>query len=111
MSRKAKGRRPYFFENQETDMLVAMLMAVAGELAVTRDRLDTLERLLEEHGTLNREALENYAPDSDVMEQREAWREEYLERILRIIHHELESQKSGESDNGYERVVEELTRN
>ncbi|MDT8320715.1 MAG: hypothetical protein RQ826_09355, partial [Xanthomonadales bacterium] len=103
-------RRPYFFENHEVDMLVSMLMAVAGELAVTRDRLDTLERLIEKHGVLDRDEIESFAPDEDVQAQREVWREEYLERILRIIHHELQSRESGESDEGYERFVEEVTR-
>lgn len=91
-------------------MLLSMLMAVAGELAVTRDRLDTLERLIERHGLFKREEIEAFEPDEEVQARHEAWREEYLERVLRIVHHELESRKSGESDSGYQKVVEELTR-
>lgn len=91
-------------------MLLSMLMAAAGELAVTRDRLDTLERLIEKHGLFRREEVESFVPDSDVEEEREAWRTEYLERVLRIVHHELESRDAGETDEGYERVIEKLTR-
>ena len=47
---KAKGRRPYFFDDPAVDKLLAMTMALAGELAVTRERLDTVERILAEKG-------------------------------------------------------------
>lgn len=110
MSRRAKGRRPYFFDNYEVDMLLSMLMAVAGELAVTRDRLDTMERLIERHGLFDRDEIEAFTPDDQVQARREAWREEYLERVMRIVRHDMESQQADESDKGYESVIEELTR-
>lgn len=109
MSRKAKGKRPHFFDNPESDQLLAIIMAVAGELAVTRDRLDTVERLLEAKGTLARTDIEAYEPDDTVRERRHQRREEYLERVLRIVHHELESEKAGESRQGYEQFITELT--
>jgi hypothetical protein len=45
MSRKAKSKRPIYFNNPECDKLLAIIMALAGELAVTRERLDTLSGL------------------------------------------------------------------
>ena len=45
MSRKAKGKRPVYFNDPECDKLLAIVMAVAGELAAVRERLDTLERI------------------------------------------------------------------
>ncbi|MES1943922.1 hypothetical protein PC39_07404 [Salinisphaera sp. PC39] len=108
MSRKAKGKRPYFFENPESDKLLAIIMAVAGELSVVRDRLDTVERLLEQKGSLTRADIEDYEPDESVREARHAWREVYLERVLRIVHHELESEKAGESREGYEQAIADL---
>lgn len=108
MSRKAKGKRPYFFENPESDKLLAITMALAAELAVTRDRLDTIERLLERDGHINRGDIEAYEPDEAVRERRHQWRETYLERLLRIVHHDLESEKAGESREGYERFIDEL---
>ena len=47
MTRKAKGRRPTYFDDPENDKLLAIVMALAGEVSVLRDRLDTVERLAE----------------------------------------------------------------
>lgn len=41
LQRKAKGKRPYYFANPDVDRLLSMVMALTGELSVTRDRLDT----------------------------------------------------------------------
>ena len=37
----AKGRRPQFLDDPDSDRLLAMIMALTGELAVLRERLDT----------------------------------------------------------------------
>ena len=44
---KPKGKRPYFFDDPAVERVLAITMAVVQELAVTRERLDTIERLLE----------------------------------------------------------------
>ena len=41
-----------------------MVMGLAGEVAVMRDRLDTLERLLERTGALQRAEIEQFRPDA-----------------------------------------------
>ncbi|HYW03653.1 MAG TPA: hypothetical protein VFA86_06885 [Gammaproteobacteria bacterium] len=110
MSRKAKGKRPIYFENPESDRLLAITMAVAGELAVLRERLDTVERLAEDRGLLLRSEIESYRADEAVEDEREAWRAEYLERVLRIVHHELESEQQGETRRKYEREVRDHLR-
>ena len=47
LKRKAKGERPYFFDDPNVDKLVSMIMGLAGETSVLMDRVDTIERLLE----------------------------------------------------------------
>ena len=109
MSRKAKGRRPVYFENPECDKLLAIAMALAGELAVVRERLDTVERLLAERGAVTAAQIEGYRPDERAADERERWREEYLERILRIVHHELESIEQCEAPDSYQQVIEKVS--
>jgi len=46
MAKKAKGKRPFYFDNPESDKLLAIVMALAGEVSVLRECLDTLERLV-----------------------------------------------------------------
>lgn len=81
----AKGTRPQFFPDAASDKLLAMVMALAGEVSVLRDRNDTLERLIEEKGVLKRAEIEDYKPTKAVYAERDAWREEYLGHILRIM--------------------------
>jgi hypothetical protein len=109
MSRKAKGRRPVYFENPECDKLLAIAMALAGELAVVRERLDTVERLLAERGVVTAAQIEGYRPDERATDERERWREEYLERVLRIVHHELESIERGEAPDSYQQAIEKVS--
>ena len=40
---KAKGKRPSYFEDPATDRILSMLMALVGEVAVLRERLDALD--------------------------------------------------------------------
>lgn len=109
MSRKAKGKRPIYFENPECDKLLAITMALAGEVAVVRERLDTIERILEAKGMLTTAEIEQYRPDEKIAAERERWRAEYLERLLRIVHHELESVEQGEATGSYERAIEKVS--
>lgn len=105
MSRKAKGKRPVYFEDPETDKLLAMLMAVVAELAVVRDRLDTVERLAEARGVFTRAQIEQYRPNVQAEIDRERWRREYLERVLRVVHHELEAVERGETAEAYQKAI------
>ena len=47
MAKKAKGKKPTFFADPQVDKLMAIVMALAGEVSVLRERLDTVERLAE----------------------------------------------------------------
>lgn len=88
---KPKGKRPYFFESREAERVMAITMAVAQELAVMRERLDTVERLLEAKGVVSKADIENYAPTKTEADERGAWTQEYLARILRIVQQEIEA--------------------
>lgn len=96
LKRKARGERPYFFDDPSVDKVVAMVMGLAGETAVMRDRLDTIERLLERKGLMRRNEIDAYQPSAGVAAERAEWRENYLSEILRIIEIELEAAATGD---------------
>ncbi|MEL6484170.1 MAG: hypothetical protein AAGL34_09435 [Bacteroidota bacterium] len=90
-SNKPKGKRPYFHDDPAVERVLNITMAVAGELAVMRERMDSIERLLETRGVLTREEIENFVPqDKTQEEQRQLWHAEYIGRILRIVQQEME---------------------
>lgn len=84
---KPAGKRPYFL-NPESERILAIVMAVAQELAVARARIDTLERLLEAKGVVVREEIETFAPSAEQHAERAGWSQEYINRILRIVQQE-----------------------
>lgn len=88
---KPKGKRPYFFDDPATERVMAMLMAVTQELAVTRERLDTVERLLEQSGHLNRAQIEAYAPEPEPATERALATRAYIARVMRIVQQEMEA--------------------
>lgn len=106
---KAKGKRPYFLEDKQTEQVMSIAMSLAMELSVTRERLATVECLLEEKGLLSRADIEHYQPDAKEVARRSAETQEYLARVLRIMQQDREEMEK--NDPTMEQVQEELTQN
>lgn len=87
---KPAGKRPYFLD-QQVERVLAITMAVAQELAVSRQRADTLERLLRAKGVLADGEIDGFAPDPQAAAERAMWSQEYIARILRIVQQENEA--------------------
>ena len=81
---KAAGKRPYFLDD-EVETVLAITMAAVQELAVARQRIDTLERLLEGKGVLTKAEIEGFAPDPAAAVERALSNQEYIARVLRIV--------------------------
>jgi hypothetical protein len=86
-SDKPAGKRPYFLE-PESERVLAIAMAIAQELAVARQRIDTLERILEAKGVVPRAEIDAFTPSDDQYAERALWSQEYIARILRIVQQE-----------------------
>ncbi|MEQ8248840.1 MAG: hypothetical protein RID42_14280 [Alphaproteobacteria bacterium] len=108
--RTAKGRRPYFFDDPNIDKLLAMIMALTGEVSVIRERLDTHERLAQSKKWASHQAIEDYKPDDVTEAFRAQWRADYIARILRIVQVELDQITRGETEKDYDKIVEEVSK-
>lgn len=106
--KKARGRRPQFFELEESERLMGILMVVVEELAVTRERLDTVERLLEARGGLDRSAIEAFCPDAKQARERALGHREYIARVLRIVQQEREALEDAKA-RGPEETLEQVS--
>jgi hypothetical protein len=84
LPRVTKGKRPYFFEDRSIDQVMTFILELMAEVMVLRDRQDTLERALDEKGTISREDLRRYIPDADIEAERNAERSALINRVLRI---------------------------
>jgi len=105
MAKKAKGKKPTFFADPQVDKVLSITMALASEVSVLRERLDTVERLLDAKGYVSRQDIETYHPPGQAAEEREQWRVEYLDRILRVVREEQEAIAHGEAPDSYEQTV------
>lgn len=107
---KAKGKRPYFFRDPDVERVLSIAMAIAMEHAVTRQRLDALERLVEAKGLLTRAEIEAFTPSPEAEAERTRWMKEYIARVLRIVQQENEAVERAASgaDQPMEQVMDEL---
>ena len=84
LPRVTKGKRPVFFDDPAIDQMMTFMLEVITELAVVRDRVDTIERLLDKKGSISRDDIEAYQAEGDVAAERAAWREAYVKKVLRM---------------------------
>lgn len=104
---KAKGARPYFMDPQ-TERVMAVAMAITMEHAVTRERLDTIERLLEAGHPVTRAAIDAYRPDAAAMVERQSWQADYIARVLRIVQQQIEAVEEEGRDSHPETLAAEF---
>ncbi len=74
-----------FFEDPALDRAVAMIMTLAAELAVTKDRLRAMEVLLERAGALPAGALDAYRPDAEEAKNLAAERDAFARQIVEAV--------------------------
>jgi hypothetical protein len=106
--RRAKGKRPQFFDEPALDRLYSTVFALAAEVSALRERNDTLERLLETQGVLKRDDIECYVPDGVAGDERGLATRAYIARIMRGFQQEVEALQA--SDPPIESIVDKLSR-
>ena len=83
--RPAKGKRPQYFDDPNMDQIHAIIIALATEVSVLTDRFDTLERVLEEKGSVTRSDIESWEPDETAWAERREKREQLIRRLFRTV--------------------------
>lgn len=80
-----KGRKsiPNFTDSE--DQVLAMILALTSELAVTRERLDTLERILGEQNLLDSSAIDSFVPDQTAVAQRDGLRRRIISKVMQPV--------------------------
>jgi hypothetical protein len=88
---KAKGKRPAYLEDTSQDRMLSILMALVGEVSVVRERLDTIERLLNSKDVISRADIEAFVPDRGAQYERGLMAREFIARVLRSVQQEREA--------------------
>jgi hypothetical protein len=92
--KRAKGRRPDYFDDPAVDRLYSLALALTAEVSALRERLDTVERLLESGGSLRRENIETYAPDRTAGEERGVATKAFVARVMRGFQQDVEAMQN-----------------
>lgn len=108
-NRRANGKRPQFLQDPAVERVLSITMAVAAELSVARERIDTLERLLAARGILAATDIERYVPTAQAQAERDAWGREYINRVLRIVDQDVQA-LANTADPSLEQLMDELGR-
>jgi hypothetical protein len=93
---KSKGARPWFLKDGDVERVLNITMALAQEVSVLRERLDTVERLLERGDTVSKAAIDGFEPTREEAAERALTTQEFIARILRVIQQDREAIEAGE---------------
>jgi hypothetical protein len=74
-----------FFQSEETDRMAQMLMVMASELHVLRDRVRCLEFILTQQGTLAPQQLDQFAPDAGQAQVLQQDREAFVAHLFEVL--------------------------
>ncbi len=106
---KAKGKRPWFLQDADVERVMNITLVLMQEVSVLRERLDTVERLLERDGKLSKAAIEAFEPTKEQAAERGAWTQEYIARVLRILQQDREAIARGDEASS-EDIADEFSR-
>jgi hypothetical protein len=80
-----------FFRDPAVDRVLGVVMELAAEVYVLRDRIHTLEQVLERNGVLRLADVESFEPSAAEREKRLAERDALVARILAPMTAEADS--------------------
>ncbi|MDE0679022.1 MAG: hypothetical protein OXI11_02245 [Gammaproteobacteria bacterium] len=76
------AKRNDWLGDEMLDRMMNVIMGLAEELYVTRDRLQVMERVLESRGALDREEIDNWKPDEGQREKILRDRDAFIQAVL-----------------------------
>ncbi len=85
---EASGRRPAFFDEPGMDQLLSMVLELAAELWVVRERVFLLEAVLTQQGVAAADAVESYLPTDAEKAVLAKMRAEATANIFRTLNRE-----------------------
>lgn len=106
--RFTRSKRPNFFDDPAVDQLLGIVLGLSQEVSVLRDRVDTMERLMDRNGAVSRADLEAYVPDAKAQAERAQIRADYLQRVFRVLRHEAGTYSAAESEQYVSSVEKSL---
>jgi hypothetical protein len=106
--RHARGKRPQFYDTAGLDQAMSMIMVLANELCVVRDRLDSAERVAKASGLDLATGIETLEFDQAALEEREERRQEFLRRLFYVQLKDADEAAQAQTAESFTRTIEEI---
>lgn len=87
---ESSAPRPAYFDDPDVDRVLAITLAVAEEVGVVAERLDSMQRVLESRGLIDAGEIDAYQPGDEVQHARLDWHRAFIARILRVVDQSFE---------------------
>ncbi len=106
--RDARGKRPMFYDTPGMDHAMSMIMVLANELSVVRDRLDAAERVAKQNGMDLAAGIEALKLDEEALTEREARRQDFMGRLFYMMRKEASEAAEAQTSEGFKATIEEI---
>lgn len=106
----AKGKRPQFSNDKGIDQLMSMVMVLASELNVLRDRIDSQERVAKLNGLDLAAGIEKLALDEEILQEREEWRQSFMGRLFYVSRKEANEEANNQTTKGFHTIIEDIAK-
>lgn len=111
LKRHAKGKRPGFYQTEGMDEAMSMIMVLASEFCVLRDRIDTIEHIAKAKDIDLAAEIEKFQPGPDVLEAREKLRQGFLDRLYYVSQKKALEQSNNDTEQRYHDVLKDIAEN
>lgn len=91
MDTNGQPKRPTFFQDPGVDWCWATIAALSTEVVTLRERVETIERLLERNGVLLAGAVDSYEMGSAEADARKTRRDEFTNRVFYVLDREFDA--------------------
>lgn len=82
MMQAEQRRKPDFIGDPKMDKVVDVVLRLAMEISVLRERLDVHEAIAEANGNGGRQAIEDFVPDEAFVKRQQEARALWVSRVL-----------------------------
>lgn len=108
--RHARGKRPEFYDTPGLDHAMSMIMVLANELSVLRDRLDSAERVAKASGLDLAAGIETLVLDQAALEEREERRQDFLSRLFYLQLKDADEAAQAQTAEGFNQTIAEIAK-
>ncbi len=110
LPRAVRGKRPEFFATEGVDEVMSMVLVLAQELSVVRERLDSAEQVIARHGIDLAVEIEAIEPDEALLRKREQSLQDFYARLFQFAHQRRSELEHRYSDSAYHDTLDKVAK-